>query len=309
MDLRRARTFVAVAELGTMSKAAEHLRIAQPALSRQISNLEQEVGFKLFDRVGRGLMLTGEGQQLLGDCRALLRHATAVDERAQLLRRGDTGVLKVAALPQFIEGAVCDFLHRYARAFPNVQVKLTEAHSGLDVLGMLESGEVHLGQCLLRAVQPREHRFAHLPLGPVELLAAYRPRLALGNSGIVDIAKLASHQLLLLDTNTIFRQTFDSACRLAGIQPNIAFESRTPHPLLAMAESGHGVAIIPSVLRIHRYKLGIAAVSYHGKVLREPLAILWERRRPLPRYATTFCEMLATYRKDMKNKGSGAGKR
>ena len=57
MDLRRARTFVTVAELGTVSRAALHLRIAQPALSRQINDFEQELGFKLFDRVGRRLLL------------------------------------------------------------------------------------------------------------------------------------------------------------------------------------------------------------------------------------------------------------
>ena len=97
MDLRHARTFVTVAELGTVSKAAVRLRIAQPALSRQIGDLEQELGLKLFDRVGRRLLLTGEGEQLLGDCRGLLNYATGLGERAQQLRRGDTGVLKVAA--------------------------------------------------------------------------------------------------------------------------------------------------------------------------------------------------------------------
>ena len=66
MELRRLRTFVAVAELGTVSKAALRLRITQPALSRQIMDLQQELGFRLFDRVGRGLTLTAEGEQFLG---------------------------------------------------------------------------------------------------------------------------------------------------------------------------------------------------------------------------------------------------
>lgn len=66
MDLRHARTFVTVAELGTVSKAALRLRIAQPALSRQIIQLEHDLGLQLFDRVGRRLLLTGEGEQLLG---------------------------------------------------------------------------------------------------------------------------------------------------------------------------------------------------------------------------------------------------
>ena len=82
MDLRHARTFVTVAELGTVSKAALRLRIAQPALSRQIIDLENELGLRLFDRVGRRLLLTGEGEQLLAGCRVLLNCASAVKEQA-----------------------------------------------------------------------------------------------------------------------------------------------------------------------------------------------------------------------------------
>src|SRR5439155_18390169 len=72
VDLRRLRTFVAVAELGTVSRAALRLRITQPALSRQIGDLEREFGVKLFDRVGRRLMLTSVGEQVLDDCRGVL---------------------------------------------------------------------------------------------------------------------------------------------------------------------------------------------------------------------------------------------
>ena len=298
MDLRHARTFVTVAELGTVSKAALRLRVAQPALSRQIGNLEQELGFKLFDRLGRRLVLTGEGEQLLSDCRGLLNYASAVGERAQLLRRGDTGVLKVAASPQVIEGIFSNFLHRYAERYPNVQVKLTEA-IGPDTLAMLERGEVHLGLHLARAVEAGDRRFASHPMVSVELLAACHPPLTIGEGGAIDIRRLAPYPLLLLDARFVFRQTFDAACRLAGLEPNITFESRAPHTLLAMAEAGHGVAIIPSGLRTHRYVLRIVGVTHQGRPLREPLAIFWDKRRPLPRYATAFCQMLAEYMRDV----------
>ena len=72
MDLRHLRTFATVAQQGTVSKASAELHIAQPALSRQIKDLEQELGVKLFDRVRRRLVLTSEGEQLLGDCRTPL---------------------------------------------------------------------------------------------------------------------------------------------------------------------------------------------------------------------------------------------
>lgn len=298
MDLRHARTFVTVAELGTVSKAALRLRIAQPALSRQISALEHELGLKLFDRVGRRLMLTGEGEQMLSDCRGLLNYVNALGERAQLLRRGETGVLKVAASPQFIEGVISDFLHRYAKHYPNVQVKLTEA-IGSEVLTLLEQGAVHLGQQLVHAVQPGDQRFASHLLAPVDLLAACHTSLALGNGRTIEIERLASHPLLLLDTEFVFRRTFDAACRLAGLVPNVKFESQAPHTLLTMAEGGHGVAIIPSTLRTRRYSLRIVDVTYRGRPLREPLTIYWDKRRPLPRYATAFCEMLAAYAREV----------
>lgn len=295
MDLRRTRTFVTVAEMGTVSKAAVQLRTAQPALSRQISAFEQELGLKLFDRVGSRLVLTGEGEQLLADCRVLLNCAQALGDRAQLLRRGDTGVLKVAASPQFIESAMSEFLHQYAQRYPNVQVKLIEAIGWSDTLGMLERGEIHLGQNLLRAVQPGDARFASHALEAVELLAVSHEPLAPGENGSIEIARLVSHPLLLLDTSFVSRRTFDAVCRLAGIEPRIVFESRTPHTLLAMAESGYGVAIVPSAVRIDRYPLRAVRLTYRGEPLREPLAIFWDKRRPLPGYATSFCEMLADH--------------
>ena len=299
MELRHARTFVTVAELGTVSKAATRLRIAQPALSRHIGALERELGFKLFDRVGRGLVLTGEGEQLLSECRVLLSQADTLGDRAQQLRRGDSGVLKVAASPQFIEGAISGFLRHYSECFPEVHVKLIEAIGWSEIQELLERGTIYLGQNLAHAVQVGDRRFASHPLEPVEQLAACHPMLPLGKDAVIEIDRLATHPLLLLDTSYIFRRTFDAACRLAGLKPNIAFESRTPHTLLAMAENGHGVAIIPSTLPTHRSELRVVGLTYQGRPLREPLAIFWDKRRSLPSYATAFCKMLADHAREV----------
>lgn len=127
------------------------------------------------------------------------------------------------------------------------------------------------------------------------MLAACHPALMLGSRGAIEVGRLALYPLLLLDSGFAIRRAFDAACRLAGLKPNILLESRAPHTLLALAEAGHGVAIIPSALRTHRYVLRIVGVTYRGKLLREPLTILWDKRRPLPPYATAFCEMLAEY--------------
>jgi DNA-binding transcriptional LysR family regulator len=199
MDLRRARTFVTIAQLGTVSKAAQQLRVAQPALSRQIADLERELGFKLFDRVGRRLVLTTEGEQFLSDCRGLLNYATAAGERAELLRRGDTGTLKVAASPQHIESVLAQFLHGYAQRFPNVAVTVIEA-GGRESLAMLERGDIHLSQNLLHAVEPDDPHFASLPFGSVDLLAASHPSQILAKGQTIEISKLATLPLLLLES-------------------------------------------------------------------------------------------------------------
>lgn len=294
MDLRHIRTFVTVAELGTVSKAASRLHVAQPALSRQIANLENDLGVRLFDRVGRRLRLTVEGDQLLSDCRGLLNSARALGERAQVLRRGDVGILRVSAAPHLVEGAFPELLHRFAKRYPNVQVRLTDV-GGPESFAMLESGEIHLRQGLLSAIAADEQRFATFPLAPMEMLAACHPRVKLGKDGEVEIDRLAPHPLLQATTEYLMRRHFDAACRMAGFTPNYIVECRSPHALLAMAESGHGVAIIPSALRVDRYKVRRLRVTYRGKPLEEPLAMLWDKRRSLPAYAKVFCEMVAEH--------------
>jgi DNA-binding transcriptional LysR family regulator len=300
MDLRHLRTFVAVAELGTVSKAALHLHTAQPALSRQISDLEQELGLTLFDRIGRRLFLTGAGEQLLGSCRSLLGSASALGEQAQLLRHGDTGVLKVAASPVQIETVFSTFLHKYLKRYPGVQVKLIEA-IGTDTLALLERGEIHLGVSLLQSIQADDRHFGIYPVPPVELVAAYHPSFPLESGGTIDIGRVAAHPLLLLDSGFVVRKTFDTACRLARLKPNILFESRVPHNLLAFAEAGLGVAVIPSVVQTHRYGLRLARITCERKPLREPLAVVWDKRRELPRYVRDFCETLAAHMRELSS--------
>ena len=298
MDLRHARTFVTVAELGTVSKAALRLRIAQPALSRQLIDLEHELGLRLFDRIGRRLLLTGEGEQLLSGCRVLLNSASAVTEQAQLLRHGDTGVLKIAGSPQHIESVLSQFLHRYAKRYPKVEVKISEG-TGSEILTLLERGEIHLGQNLLHAVKLDERHYGSLPLGSVELLAVCHPSMPLGHRRTIEVARLADFPLLLMDSGFGFRRAFDAASRMAGLKPTVMFESRNPHTLLALAEAGHGVAIVPSQLQCHRYQLRIVGLTYRGRPLREPLTISWDKRRPLPRFATDYCGMLAAYMREI----------
>jgi DNA-binding transcriptional LysR family regulator len=127
------------------------------------------------------------------------------------------------------------------------------------------------------------------------MLAACHPSLRLGRQATIEIAKLAQYPLLLLDSSYVFRSSFDAACRLAGLEPNVVMESRAPHTLLAFAEAGHGVAIIQTAVPIDRYKLRTIRITYRRKAIRLPMAALWVKRRTLPRYAESFCKLLAEH--------------
>jgi DNA-binding transcriptional LysR family regulator len=100
MELRHLRYFVSVAEAASVSKAALRVHICQPALSRQIRDLEMELGLRLFDRIGRRIQLTTEGEDLLRASRDVLAQAEALMERARSLVIGDTGLLRSEPPPR-----------------------------------------------------------------------------------------------------------------------------------------------------------------------------------------------------------------
>ena len=145
MDLRALRSFVVVADYAGFSRAAEHLGISQPALSRQISALESELDVRLFDRIGRQTVLTPAGQDLLGRGRSLLRDAELIRSRAKEIADGSCGMLRLGATPQSIESFVAQLLARYRVLVPNVEISI------------LEDGAANL-------IEATRHGLAHLRL-------------------------------------------------------------------------------------------------------------------------------------------------
>ncbi len=294
MDLKQLKTFVTVAEHGTVSRAAAVLHVTQPALSRQIRSLEEQLGFPLFEREGRRLILSPRGEQLLGDCRGILACVRSLGERAQALRRGDLKVLKVAASALTIEAIFPRFLHHYAEQVPDVRLDLIEADAATH-LTMLERGEAHLSINVINGIHIDDHRFGSHVLPPFRLLAARAPDHPFGSEATIDIASLVRHPLLLLNQNYATRNVFDAACGLAAVRPQVMFESSTANALLALARQGHGVAVIPSIIETDPATIRTSPVTYRGESLLLTLAVLWDKRRTLPHYAESFAELLTAF--------------
>jgi DNA-binding transcriptional LysR family regulator len=294
MDLRRLRAFVTVAEHGTVSKAAQVLHISQPALSRQIAAFEQELGFSLFQRSGRRLIMTSRADQLLGESRSLLNHVSSLGEQARALRQGDIRVLTVAASAMTIEGTFPTFLDSFPEQFPGVRLALVEADADKH-LQMLEHGEADFAINVVNVVEVDDTRFGTFLLPRFHIAAAMAASLAPDATETIDIGKVVEHPLLLPNTSYATRNLFDAACRLADVRPLVRLESGSSRTLLALAEAGHGVAIIPSMLRLRGDGMRALCVTHRGEPLRIAPAVIWDKRQTLPHHARGFSEVLAEH--------------
>ena len=285
MELRHLRYFVAVAEAASFSRAAVRLKITQPALSRQVHDLEAELGVRLFDRAGRGVRLSPDGEDLLTRSRQLLADCASLGERARALGRGDAGTLRVGVTPQTLQSVVAGFIPRYRRARPAVEIHLTE-DGGMRLLGLVERGEIHLA---LGAV-PADQRLRVRRGFPYRVLAVVAPSHRLASRRTVELSELADQPLMLLRRDFGSRLTFDAACRAAGLRPRVRFESGEPHSLVALAEQGHGVAVVPTTVRLASWRVRAAPILVRGCSMGGTLAVVWDPQRFLPPYAQAFIE-------------------
>jgi LysR family cyn operon transcriptional activator len=289
MNLRHLRTFVAIADAGGVRRAATRINLSQPATSRQIHALEVELGVQLFDRIGRRVQLTSEGEDLLQRSRRLLRDAEAIGERARALKSGQTGVLRVGATPQLIESMMVAFLARYQRRHPGVEIQLTE-DGGIRLPMRLERGDVHL------AIIPEANgRFERRLLYPIYVLAVIANGHRLKRHTILDIVDLEGEPLLLLTRAFGAREWFYLACQTARIRPNIVFEGAAPQTLIALAAGGHGIAVVPQGVLIPRANVHAAPLVYRGEPLGRWQTVAWDPQRFLAPYAERFIEELSTY--------------
>ena len=289
MELRHLRYFVTVADAGGVSRAAVRLNISQPALSRQIRDLETELGVSLFDRRGGRLVLTGEGEDLLARGRQLLTDADSFRERAGALRGGDAGIIRVGVAPLTLESLLPPFLIRHQRRHSGVEVHLTEDSPGRLFAG-LERGELSVAVSF-----PGHEGLGSRLLFPLCALAVMSREHRLGRRATLEVAEVAEERLLLLNRQFLTRQWFDTACQRAHLRPKVLLESTAPHAVIALARVGYGIAIVPSHTQFDRHRLRAIPLIERGKVLGAWAAITWDPHRFQPPFVERFIEELAEY--------------
>jgi DNA-binding transcriptional LysR family regulator len=292
MDLRHLRYFVGIVDAGSMALAGRRLHVSQPTLSRQIRDLERDLGVRLFDRIGRRIVLTAEGREMAARTRHVLSEAEALRARGSVLGGGTGGVLRVGTTPQFMEAGMPHVLSAYRRTHPDVEVRLAD-DGGQRLVERVRQGELHLATGVFHDFE----QLASRPIHPVRVLAVMSPRHRLVSRRGVTVDDLARERLLMLAPEFQTRQLFEATCRARNLDLDVILESRSPQSLVALAAAGHGVAIVPSVVALARARVAIVGLVHEGRPLGFWVRAIRDPRRYLPPYGEAFIETLAHYTK------------
>lgn len=246
MELRHLRYFVTVAELGSISRAAAKLYIAQPPLSAQIRQLEEEVGAALLVRWARGVRLTPAGSSFLDDARAILARAEQATLRAREFQSGKRSTLRVGLMPSATQSLLPGLIRRFNASDMVVQIEAQERVPSARQLQALRNAELDFG-----FIRPGsgvgqsewvcaidDPYWVALPEGhPLATSTKPLPVTALEHAVFVAFSRYAE--------SDFFDQTA-SLCEGAGFKPDVRHTATQFMSVLAMVSSGLGVAIVPA---------------------------------------------------------------
>ena len=277
MELRHLRYFVAVAEELNFGRAAERLRIAQPPLSRQIRDLEREIGSPLFERVPRGVELTPAGRAFLPEARLTLAQAERAQRTAQRAAQGETGRLRVG----FVEaathsGILPDVLSFFRAHLPSVGLSLFELDP-LQQADAFQDGRIDIG--ILHSPPLDAARWLRVePIYTEPVILALPKSHALASRSRLALASLAEEPIVSFP-RVVGPEMYDdiiARCRAAGFSPRIVQEAAGWHTLASLVGAGVGVGFVPrSIAEFQQHGVVYRAVRDLG--VKMSLAAVWKR--------------------------------
>lgn len=246
MELRHLRYFVMSAEEQNISRASERLNISQPAVSRQLKDLEEELGVNLFERERNGLRLTQAGETALVHAQEILRRANGLGEAMKGFAGPTRETIRVGFIPTALTGFLADALRQFNASHSHVSVEIRELLPKPQE-DALRRGEIDLA--LLGSVCPelrKEFRIQAILKTPVAaVLPDHHP---LASRKAIDLAELSEERFVSLDERFFpgRPQMMDELGRKAGFKPEIRFFAEGFSELLGLVAGGAGVAVMPA---------------------------------------------------------------
>lgn len=236
MDSRLLRSFAAVVDEGTVSAAATELGITQPALSRQIKQLERSTGLELFRRSGVRLMLTSEGTEFLKVAREVLQKLEHARRVAQQLVDGRLATVSIAAPETTLIDVVAPFVATFDDDDPVPSI--SEVVSVPDLARLLPTVDM-----IVSARRPQAG-VRSVPIASLPVWAYVPPGHRWSQRSTVELEDLVSEQLLVPSTSFRARNLLDSALEVAGLVPRRVVETQHGRVAQALAAAGRGVAVL-----------------------------------------------------------------
>ncbi len=290
MELRQLRYFVAIAEQGGFSRAAEQLHVSQPPLSTQIKDLEEEIGARLFNRSNRGVSLTRAGQVFYDEARAILTRLQGARAKTLQADRGDVGLLSVGFVSIADYGILPPALKSFRAQFPLVEVQLHELTTDAQIRE-LRGSRLDLGLGLAPVAEPD---ITFRSILREELILAAPSDHPAAKMQRLDLRTLAKTSFIV-PPRDIAPGLYDltiSRCRTAGFAPGIVQNARQMQTVIGLVSCGMGVALVPASVR-NLKRAGVAYRPLRGKPALIELGIL-QRRESANAQAELFVGALRT---------------
>jgi DNA-binding transcriptional LysR family regulator len=282
MELRHLRYFVGVAEEQHFGRAAARLHVAQPALSRQIQDLEKEMGFLLFDRLPRGVRLNAAGKLFLGDARRILQDVVEAKLRAERIAHGQAGTLRIGiATAVAWHGLVVDSFREFRRRQPDVQLELHHLLSVHQVEAVL-SGRLDAG--FAASLTPWDKRLAHREIAEDRMVLAVPAGHALTKRKTVRLRDLRTFPFLWFPrwVNPVFYDRLMRACARGGLSaPRVVQEATDRDTNLGLVLCRIGLSWQPETVRWHCPR-GIVLVPVVDMNVRLPFHLIWKKDNSSP---------------------------
>jgi LysR family hydrogen peroxide-inducible transcriptional activator len=275
VELHQLRYFVAVAEEGSFTRAAERCEVTQPALSQQIGKLEAELGRPLFDRTGRKTTLTEVGAVLLDEARIVLAALDHAQERMRQMRTEDGGRVTLGVIPTVAPYLCPPLLVDFARKHPRVEVVLTEDFTERVLAGCL-TGDLDLVVCALPVEDGRLHVE---PLFGEELYLAMPSDHPLKRADRITLERLSHEPFVLLsEIHCLGGQTL-AFCQQPDFRPPVRCKTAQLTTVLQLVALGHGVSIIPAMATSSVPPEGWTFRSISPEPPRRTLCLVWRKER------------------------------
>lgn len=279
MDLKQLEYFRHVAELGSFTRAASFLSVVQPALSRQVRQLEVELGQNLFERNGRGVVLTDAGTRLLEHARGILMQIGRARQELEDQRNGDSGHFALGLPPSLGRSVTVPLVKAFAQLLPNAKLATVEGLSAY-MLEWLTVGRVDCGLVYDAPASPAvdlqplldEQLFL---IAPRPLKASRKPRKT------VTVAELADHRLIIPSRPHAMRMSVENALAAVDRKIAVAHEIESIPAIIDLVRQGHGFAVLPlNAVRSTQWADAVEAKPILAPVLKTSLCIVTSAQRP-----------------------------